>query len=314
METRTTTPAPAEATALDITGMTCAACARRIERALTNVDGVADARVNLVTQQARVAIDSSRTNRAALEAAVVAAGYGVLPPAPSVGPAGVGRSESEERDRRGLLRDLAVAAALTVPLLVLGMSHGAISFADTGAGRSMQFALGTAVLFGPGRRFLRAGVAAARHRSPDMNTLVSLGALSAWGWSTAATFAAQWLAHGEHAAPHVYFEAAAAIITFVLFGKFLETRARWRLGDALRALHALVPAMAHRVEGDAASPGGMSRWLTCGRVIACGCGRVSVFRAMASWCTEVQPSTSRCSAARACRRRRAWVTASSVAA
>lgn len=254
METRTTTPAPAEATVLDITGMTCAACARRIERALTNVDGVADARVNLVTQQARVAIDSSRTNRAALEAAVVAAGYGVLPPAPSVGPAGVGRSESEERDRRGLLRDLAVAAALTVPLLVLGMSHGAISFADTGAGRIMQFALGTAVLFGPGRRFLSAGVAAARHRSPDMNTLVSLGALSAWGWSTAATFAAQWLAHGEHAAPHVYFEAAAAIITFVLFGKFLETRARWRLGDALRALHALVPAMAHRVEGDAASP------------------------------------------------------------
>lgn len=253
METRTTTPAPAEATVLDITGMTCAACARRIERALTNVDGVADARVNLVTQQARVAIDSSRTNRAALEAAVVAAGYGVLPPASPASPMRLDRSGLEERDRRVLVRDLAVAAALTVPLLVLGMSHGAIPFADTWAGRIVQFVLGTGVLFGPGRRFLRAGVAAVRHLSPDMNTLVSLGALSAWAWSTVATFAAHWLAHGEHSAPHIYFEAAAAIVTFVLLGKFLETRARWRLGDAVRALHALVPALAHRVDGDASS-------------------------------------------------------------
>ena len=249
----TTTSVPSETAILDITGMTCAACAGRIERALAKVGGVEAAQVNLVSQQARVEIDPKRANRAALEAAVVAAGYGVLPPASPASPMRLDRSGLEERDRRVLVRDLAVAAVLTVPLLVLGMSHGAIPFADTWAGRIVQFVLGTGVLFGPGRRFLRAGVVAVRHLSPDMNTLVSLGALSAWAWSTVATFAAHWFAHGEHSAPHIYFEAAAAIVTFVLLGKFLETRARWRLGDAVRALHALVPALAHRVDGDASS-------------------------------------------------------------
>jgi P-type Cu+ transporter len=253
MTTKDPTAVPSETAILDITGMTCAACAGRIERALAKVGGVEVAQVNLVSQQARVKIDPKRANRAALEAAVVAAGYGVLPPASTAGPIGLDRSGSEERDRRVLVRDLAVAAALTVPLLVLGMSHGAIPFADTWDGRIVQFVLGTGVLFGPGRRFLRAGVAAVRHLSPDMNTLVALGALSAWAWSTVATFAAHWFAHGEHFAPHIYFEAAAAIVTFVLLGKFLETRARWRLGDAVRALHALVPALAHRVDGDASS-------------------------------------------------------------
>src|SRR5690606_33546230 len=118
-------------------------------------------------------------------------------------------------------------------------------------GRTLQFALGSIVLFGPGRRFLRAGLAALRRRSPDMNTLVSLGALSAWLWSTVATVAPTWFPHGEHETPHVYFEAAGAIIAFVLFGKFLESRARGRLGDAVRALHAMVPAIAHRVEDPA---------------------------------------------------------------
>ncbi len=267
MPTTIPPPIPLQNEVLDLTGMTCAACVRRVERALVQVDGVAAANVNLATQQARVEFDPVRARREDLAAAVEAAGYGVLAPATPATPAAPGttaapaaaasgRSEHERQERRVLQRDLAVAALATLPLLVLGMSHGAIPWADSAAGRLTQFVLGSIVLFVPGRRFLRGGLAAVRHRSPDMNTLVSLGAGAAWLWSTFATFAPDWFrsgAHGEHAAPHVYFEAAAAIVAFVLLGKFLETRARWRLGDAVRALHALVPAMAHRVD-DTASP------------------------------------------------------------
>lgn len=250
-----TPPSPTmQTTVLDVTGMTCAGCVRTIERALRQVDGVAGASVNLATQQARVEVDPARAGRGDLVAAIEAAGYGVLAPSAVQDPgSGSGRSIAEHAERRGLLRDLVVAAAATVPLLVLAMSHGAIPFADTTAGRVVQLVLGSVVLFGPGRRFLAKGLAAARRRTADMNTLVSLGALAAWGWSAVATLAPQWFVAGPHvehaapAAPHVYFEAAAAIVSFVLLGKFLESRARWRLGDAVRQLHSLVPSMASRL-------------------------------------------------------------------
>ncbi|MCK5943663.1 MAG: heavy metal translocating P-type ATPase, partial [Planctomycetes bacterium] len=227
--------------------MSCAACVVRVERAIRTVAGVTDVAVNLATQQASVGFEVGAADRPTITKAIEGAGYGVLAEQPRT-EAAAGRSERERSERRSLHRDLAVAAAATLPLLVLGMSHGAIPFAETEAGRAVQFALGSIVLFGPGRRFLRGGLAAVRHRSPDMNTLVSLGALAAWLWSTVATFAPSWFPHGEHETPHVYFEAAGAIVAFVLFGKFLETRARWRLGDAVRALHAMVPAVAHRVD------------------------------------------------------------------
>lgn len=239
--------APEERTVLDLTGMSCAACALRIERAIRKVEGVTDVSVNLATRQAQVGFAAGTASRPTIRRAIEGAGYGVLESRPQAD-AIADRISLERTERRSLRRDLFTASAATLPLLVLGMSHGAIPFAETGTGRALQFALGSIVLFGPGRRLLRGGLTALRHRSPDMNTLVSLGALAAWLWSTVATFAPSWFAHGEHETPHVYFEAAGAIIAFVLFGKYLETRARWRLGDAVRALHAMVPATAHRIE------------------------------------------------------------------
>lgn len=233
---------------LEVTGMTCAGCARRIERALVAVPGVAAAHVNLALQQATVAVDLARAPRPALVAAVEAVGYGVLP-APLAAAAPIDRAAADAAERRALQRGLALAAVAGLPLLALGMAHGRWPFADAPAGRWLQAALATAVLFGPGLRLLRGGLRAARARSPDMNTLVGLGALAAYGWSLAATAWPQAFAHGGHQ-PHVYFEAAGAIVGFVLLGKYLESRARWRLGDAIRALHALVPATAHRLAGD----------------------------------------------------------------
>jgi Cu+-exporting ATPase len=230
---------------LAVGGMTCAACARRIERALRGVAGVTDAAVNFATEQAQVRFDPARVQPPALEAAIEAAGYAVLAN-PGVG----ARSAAEQTERRQLVVDLTVAVAATVPLLVLAMSHGAIPGADGPVGRWLQLLLGTLVLFGPGRRFLRKGWQAARQRATDMNTLVALGSLAAWIYSTVGVVAPslfQGAAHvGHEALPHVYFEASAAIITFVLLGKLLESRARWQLGDAVRGLHALVPATAQR--------------------------------------------------------------------
>lgn len=237
---------------LEVTGMTCAGCARRIERALAAVPGVTGATVNLALQQAMVVADPARAPRAALVAAVEGAGYGVL--APTIGEARADgaddpRARADAEERRALRRGLALAAVAGVPLLALGMAHGSWPFADSPAGRWLQAALATVVLFGPGLQLLRGGLRAALARSPDMNTLVGLGALAAYGWSLTATAWPQAFAHGGHR-PHVYFEAAGAIVGFVLLGKFLESRARWRLGDAIRALHALVPATAHRLDGD----------------------------------------------------------------
>jgi P-type Cu+ transporter len=277
---------------IGITGMTCAACVRRVEKAVRAVPGVAEVSVNLVTNTATV--QGGGVVLAAVQTAIEKAGYGVIALAaePVAEPvlvepafthsadhaalAGAMRAH-EDREQARIRRDFIIAAALGVPLVVLAMSHGAIPGSDGPWGRWLQFALATPVVFGPGGRFLRLGFAALRHGSADMNTLVSMGVLSAWTYSTVgllfpgafpqAAGASSVLGgagvdavHSVHAAhgslsgalPHLYFEAAAGILVFVLLGKLLETRARRRLSDAVRALVALVPPVAHRIAPDGA--------------------------------------------------------------
>lgn len=234
---------------LGIEGMTCAACVRRIEGALSRVPGVQSASVNLVTEKATVHYDVSTTTVAQLSKAIEQAGYGVKPPAP----AAQTLEQQETTTHAALKRDVIISVALSVPLLVLGMSHGSIPGADGPIGRALQLVLATPILFGPGRRFLNLAWLAARHRTTDMNTLISLGALSAWGWSTVAVLMPQLFPHAEHgASPHVFFEAVGAIITFVLVGKLLEAKARRRLSEAVQGLVALAPKTATRLERGAA--------------------------------------------------------------
>lgn len=240
---------------LTITGMTCAACVRRVEKALRAVPGVNEASVNLVTHRASVRFDPSTTHRAALVTAIERAGYGVVAPVPTETSMGSRRgdtlAQAEENEQRAIRRDVVIAAALTIPLLIIAMSHGAIRGTEGPVGRWIQFLLATPIVFGPGLRFLRLAWAALRHRSADMNTLVSLGVLSAWGYSTVALTMPRLFPHGEHGVlPHLYFEAAAGILSFVLLGKLLEARARKRLSDAVRGLVALVPKTARRLHDD----------------------------------------------------------------
>jgi Cu+-exporting ATPase len=207
---------------------------------------VAQARVNLATSLAQVRYDPELASVGALERAVEDAGYEVAR-APTEGAEDRARAlqEAEQREETGIRRRLQLAAVLTLPLLVLAMSHGAIPGTDGPVGRWLQFLLATPVVFGPGARFFRLALSAARHRSADMNTLVSLGLLSSWGYSTAALVVPGLFPHAGHGEqPHLYFEAGAAIVSFVLLGKWLETRAKKRLSDAVRGLVGLVPRTA----------------------------------------------------------------------
>ncbi|HET9952881.1 MAG TPA: heavy metal translocating P-type ATPase [Polyangiaceae bacterium] len=305
-----TTPEP-EVCDLTVLGMTCAACVRRVERALGAVPGVVEAHVNLVTNRATVkyspeAFPSSQAREQQLAAAIERAGYEVprddaevgrtesattergketvespqaapsadtlsvnpissdkeaqiaSQSATSAGESANARrarrlAEAETKELRRLRFDFGVALALSVPLLVLGMSHGAIAFAETTPARWLQLILGSLVVAIPGRRFFGLAWAALRHRSADMNTLVALGVGSAYLYSAAGVLAPRIFAHAEHGAlPHLYFEAAGAIVTFVLLGKMLESRARKRLSDAVRGLLAMVPNTAHRLDANGA--------------------------------------------------------------
>src|SRR5688500_1333347 len=130
------------------------------------------------------------------------------------------------------------------------MSHGLMAWTETTFGRWLQFALATPVIFGPGLRFFRLAWSAAKHRAADMNTLIAIGTAAAWIYSTVALVAPGLFPHAAHGrVPHLYFEAGAAVLTFVLLGKMLEARARKRLSDAVRGLVALQPKVAHRLRG-----------------------------------------------------------------
>jgi P-type Cu+ transporter len=236
---------------LPVQGMTCANCARRVEDALKAVPGVSEAHVSFATRSASVSAEGVPV--AVLERAVEAAGYHVLKQAGKRLPVRErlhALDAMEHAATRGIASDLAVAAGLTAPLLVLGMSHGAIPWAESAAGRRVALVIATALVVGPARRFFVLAWQALKHRASDMNTLVSIGVLASYGYSAAAVLAPHWFSHGAHRLPHLYFEAAGAVVSFVLLGKLLEARAQRRLSEAVRALVALTPETTHRIVGE----------------------------------------------------------------
>jgi len=220
-----------------IDGMSCAACAGRVERALRGVPGVAQASVNIATELATVHADAPLAFDG-LQAAVQKAGYGArAPDLPAPPP------ESEAQAWRPVI----VAAALSLPLL-LPMLAG-LAGASWAWPAWLQFALATPVQFWFGARFYAGAWRALRGGSANMDVLVALGTTAAYGLSLY-----EWWAGTRMpgmAPGHLYFEAAAVVITLVLLGKRLEARAKRQTTQALRALQALQPATA-RVRRDGA--------------------------------------------------------------
>ena len=210
----TATPEAEERVDLALEGMTCAACAARIEHKLNKLDGV-DASVNYATEQAAVRFDSSRVAVADLIGAVEGAGYH----ARLAAEAGDGDDRS-----RSLRTRLIVAAALTAPLVALSM----IPLLQFDGWGWLALALATPVVFWAGYDFHRAALMNARHLAATMDTLISIGTLAAWGWSVAALVVVD--------DADMYFEVAAAITTLILLGRYFEARARRRSGVAIRAL------------------------------------------------------------------------------
>ena len=216
-------------TAISVSGMTCASCAGRVERALRAVPGVVDASVNLVTERATVYAHGSAVAPAALVAAVEKAGYGAA--ANDVTPKAGAAPESWQ---------IALAAVLTLPLIVPMLA--ALAGVHLMLPGWLQFLLATPVQFWIGARFYGAAWKALRAGSGNMDLLVALGTSAAYGLSVY-----QWLGQGGE---HLYFEAAAVVITLVRLGKWLETRAKRQTTEAIRALQALRPETATvRVNG-----------------------------------------------------------------
>jgi P-type Cu+ transporter len=239
--TETKDPAGDAALRLDlpVLGMSCAACVRHVERALQDTPGVRSASVNLATNRATVTFDPGTVGVEELAASVKDAGYALVLPAPSAGtdespdPEAAARArETGEAQRR-----LAVAALFGLPVLVLGMSHGRLHVPGASW---IQLVLTLPIVLYSGRSYYTRAWAALRHKTADMNTLIALGTGAALLYSLVATVAPALVAPGAggatHAAPPVYFEAAAGIIGLVLLGKLLETRARARTSSAIRKL------------------------------------------------------------------------------
>ncbi len=208
-----------------IEGMSCATCTARVETALLAVPGVLEARANLATNGAAIRILAG-TDPALLEAALSRAGYRHAPE-PDAAPSRFGRPEAE----------LLAAFLLAAPFLwgMVGMGLGR----DWMPPPLVQLALATPLQFVLGWRFHRGAWAALRARTGNMDLLVSLGTSAAFLYSL-------WLLFQPHA-HHLYFEGAAAVIAFVILGKWLEGRAKSATGAAIRALLALRPRTAFRL-------------------------------------------------------------------
>ena len=227
---------PAARLALQVTGLSCASCVRRLEQGLAELPGVTSVSVNLATGKLELT-GLAPLDEAAIRARVVALGFGLsqsAEPQP-------GEEQGASSWRLPLWWPVAVAALLTLPLQLpmllsgLGMS---VTLAPL-----WQWLLATPVQFVLGYRFYRQGWNALRHGSGNMDLLVALGTTAAYGLSVWQWLLALRAEHIDHqmVMPHLYFEASATVITLVLLGKWLEERAKRQTSSALAALRALRP-------------------------------------------------------------------------
>lgn len=226
-------PALSSAVDLRITGMTCAACAARIEKVLNRNEGM-DAAVNLATETAHVVFDPAKADLAAILGQIRATGFGAE--AMTEGPGSL--AEKEPDKEKVALTEFWVALVLTLPLLLpmLGM---ALDRHEWMLPPWLQFVLATPVQFWAGWRFYAGSWKSLKAGSTNMDVLVALGTSVAYAFSIYA-----WLADAPGG--HLYFEASATIVTLVLLGKLLEARARERTAEALASLMRLQPATVQR--------------------------------------------------------------------
>ncbi len=239
---------------LRVEGMHCASCVRRVETAVAAVPGIRDAAVNLATGQltvrlaARLGAAGGITTETAIERAIRDTGFASRPLPDAASRPDPDTQEPDpavpmpDRAAAALRRDLVLSVLLTVPLVVLAMASPLLGLPDRLPTALLSFALATAVLFGPGLRFVRGGLRTLWHLAPDMDALVLLGTGAAWAFSAVAVLR-RLLAPAFPLGP-LYFEATAVIVSLILLGRVVEAGARGRAGNAVRALLDLQPRTA----------------------------------------------------------------------
>ncbi|MBD9430554.1 copper-translocating P-type ATPase [Achromobacter sp. ACM03] len=239
---------------LSVTGMTCASCVGRVEKALKAVPGVSSASVNLATERASITA-AGGVPASALIQAVAKAGYEAKPLAAEASDTDA-VAERQAAELKSLKRALTVATIFALPVFILEMgAHIVPAFhhviAETiGTQNSwyLQFVLASIVLFGPGLRFFKKGIPALLRGAPDMNSLVAVGTSAAYAYSVVATFAAALLPAGT---VNVYYEAAAVIVALILLGRYMEARAKGNTSEAIKRLLGLQAKTARVVRNGA---------------------------------------------------------------
>ncbi|MGH2401496.1 MAG: heavy metal translocating P-type ATPase [Candidatus Limnocylindria bacterium] len=233
---------PATELTLPVVGMTCASCVNRIERFLSRADGVAEANVNLATERATVRFDPALIDRTGIVATIEAAGYEVGRDATSA--AGTDATEAADAagraaERRELLTGAIVSLGIGVTMMAIMFWPGGPPWPMIDINRWFLVPA-TIVQFVYGRRFLVAALRGARHGEANMNTLVAMGTLAAYGYSLYVTLLPdQVMAAGL--GHETYFDSAAVIIGLILFGRWLEARAKGQAAGAVKALLQLRP-------------------------------------------------------------------------
>jgi copper-transporting P-type ATPase V len=221
VEARAPAPAAAQGAAareeLVVEGMHCPTCATRVQRELSRQAGVADASVNFATHRADVVYDPSTVGLEELERAVERIGYQIEPAAD----AGAKPGDEDDAERRLWLRRVLLAWPLGLVAMVLSFGFG-----DAGWARWAALAVAAPVQFVAGWPILESGLARARRLSANMDTLIAIGTLTAFGYSVY-----ELIAGGD-----LYFETAALLIAFILLGRYFEARARSRASSAIRKL------------------------------------------------------------------------------
>ena len=255
----------------NVTGMTCSACAARVERAVKKMEGTADVSVNLLTNTMTLAYDEAAANPAAIIAAVEDAGYGAsvqgaasAQAAPQAGGSSEAGADTAEKETRVMRSRLTVSILFLLPTMYIAMSHMLAgwgipypaSFADVfwGAENALTFALAQFVLIRPimyvNRAYYVNGFRNLLHGAPNMDSLVGIGSMASALFGVFAMFRMSWgLGHGDLAlaaeySTNLYFESAGMIVTLITVGKYLEARAKGQTTGALKALMQLAPAEA----------------------------------------------------------------------
>jgi Cu+-exporting ATPase len=232
----------AERLDLPITGMTCSSCANRVEKRLSQIDGV-EATVNFATERATVSFDPGRVEPSELVEAVGEAGYTASLPVPANTAAGDGEPATESDPNAELRHRLIFSGVLSLPVLLLSMIEP-LQFENW---QWLALQLATPVVLWGGWPFHRAAWQSLRHGAATMDTLISLGTLAALGWSLVAlvfldagmpgmTMPFDPVTERGAASDHIYLEVAAVVTTFILAGRYFEARAKRRAGAALEAL------------------------------------------------------------------------------